>query len=248
MTTEQKRLYTLIGCGTFFTIPLWALGLWAFSCGVYIGYYVVIGIISELVAFGLLISQKNRLFWYFILILLSFLPSMVLGLALNTGAVLILAFGQYVSANLLMIGTLIFFTTYCYFPIKYYHDDYHKTEKHRLKSFDFEKGTYDITNPTLLRNDSFADYYFKSFLSKTHSGVIKLYLLFPISGGAIAIIAGKISKNLQLGIGLAAFFLSTIMFIQFGIPGLFNAWQVRQLEKKHGKKIMIDWGDEKDDT
>jgi hypothetical protein len=169
---------------------------------------------------------------------------MVFGLALNTGALLILAFGKQASPDWIITGTLLFFALYCFFPLKYYHDDYHRTEKDRLKSFDFDNGTYDITAPSIIRGDAFADFYSKSLLSKAFTGIVGLHIIFPISGGAIAIIAGNISKNLQLGIGLAATFLSTILMIQFGIPGVFNAWQVLQLEKKYGKKIRILWGDE----
>ena len=246
MTTEKKRLFSIVTWSTLFTIPLWSLGLWAFSAGVYLPIYIVVSVFFGITVYGLLAFCRGSLFWYFTICMLAYFPTMVLGLAFNTGSLLIIAFSQYISSTWIMNGTLLFFALYCVFPLKYYHDDYHRTEKDRLKSFDFDEGTYDITKQSLMRGDAFADFYTKSFLSKAYSGVIKLHLLFPISGGAIAIIAGNISKNLQLGVGLAAFFLSTITFIQFGIPGFFNAWQVHQLEKRYGKKIRILWGDEKE--
>jgi hypothetical protein len=246
MTTEKKRLYAMVGWGALFTIPLWSTLIWAFRGGTYLLSYWVVAFTCEIMAAIMLFYRDSYLFNYFVIGLLAYFPSMVLGLVLITGSLLILAFGGIVSPTLIMTFTLLFFATYCFFPLKYYYDDYHKTEKDRLKSFDFEEGTYDITNQSLMRGDAFADYYTKSVLSKAYSGVIKLHLLFPISGGAIAIIAGNISKNLQLGIGLVAAFLATITFIQFGIPGFFNAWQVRQIERRHGKKIRILWGDEEE--
>lgn len=248
MTTDQKRLYSIVGWSSFLMIPISSVGLYAFYAKSFIIPYLIFAYAIHIFAFFLTIFKRHDLFWYFFIIVATMSTSMALGFVLNTSALLVIAFGKYIPGNWILIGTLIYFTLYCYFPLKYYYIDYHRTEKDRLKSFDFEKGTYDITHPTLLRGDSFADYYEQSFLAKAHYGVIRFHLLFPISGGAIAIIAGKISRNLQLGIGLIAAFLSTIMFIQFVIPGFFNAWQVRQLEKKHGKKIMIDWGDGKDDT
>ena len=246
MTDEEKSLFTIVGWGTLFTIPLWAIGLWGFGSPQFIRPYCVVSIISSLLAVVLLICKRNYLFWHFVIAMLGYVPSMVLGMALNTGAVLIIVYGKHLSPNLIMTGTVLFFASYCYFPLKYYHDDYYRTEKDRLKSFDFDEGTYDITSPSLTRGDAFSDFFFKSFLSKAVIGVVRFHLIFPISGGAIAIIAGKISKNLQLGVGLAAFFLSTIMIIQFGVPGIFVAWQVYRLEKRYGKKIMIDWGEEEE--
>lgn len=244
MTTEKKRLYAMVGWGALFTIPIWSLGLWAFGSGSYLLPYWLVAFTCEIIATIMLCYRNGSLFNYFVIGLLAYFPSMVLGLAFNTGATLILAFGEYLPSDLIMSATLFFFCVYCFFPLKYYHDDYHRTEKDRLKSFDFDAGTYDITNQSLMRGDAFADYYTKSLLSKAYTGVVRLHLLFPISGGAIAIIAGNISKNLQLGIGIAAFFVSTITFIQFGIPGFFNAWQVHKLEKRYGKRIRILWGDE----
>lgn len=225
-------------------IPLCTGGLFSFYAKAYIFPYLTFAYSLHLIAILILFFRRNYLFWYFTIPILTAFTSLVLGLTLNTGALLVLAFGKYFPSHSILIGTLVFFAVYCYFPLKYYHDDYHRTEKDRLKSFNFDKGTYDITHPTLLRGDSFADYYAKSFLSKAHYGVIRFHLLFPIGGGAIAIIAGKISNNLQLGIGLIASFLSTILFIQIVIPGIFNAWQVHLLEIKHNKKITIDWGEE----
>lgn len=246
MTTEKKRLYAMVGWGILFTIPLWSSLVWAFGGGPYLLPYWIVGLTCEIIAAIMLCYSNSSLFNYFVIGLLAYFPSMVLGLVFITGSLLILAFGGFASSNMIMVCTFLFFTAYSFFPLKYYHDDYHKTEKDRLKSFDFEEGTYDITKQSLMRGDAFADYYAKSLLSKAYSGVIRLHLLFPISGGAIAIIAGKISKNLQLGIGLVAAFLATITFIQFGIPGFFNAWQVRRLEKRYGKRIRILWGDEKE--
>lgn len=234
----------MVGWGTFFTIPLWSLMLWAFGGGVYLLPYWVVACTCEIIAAVMLRYRKDFLFNYFVINLLAYFPSMVLGLVLVTGALLILAFGSFISPILIMSSTLFFFCAYCFFPLKYYRDDYCRTENDRFKSFDFEDGTYDIAHQSLTRGDAFADFYAKSILSKAYSGVIRLHLLFPISGGAIAIIAGKISRDLQLGIGLVAAFISTITFIQFGIAGFFNAWQVRKLEKRYGKRIRIVWGDE----
>jgi hypothetical protein len=244
MSTAKNRLNMIATWCTITVVPLWCLGLWGFGGTNFIKPYCFLSVTSGIAAIVLLLLRKNYLFWYFIIILLSYFPSMVLGLILNTSLVLILAFGNHISHNLIMAITFLFFGSYCYFPLKYYHDDYYRTEKDRLKSFNFQDGLYDITKSSLLRGDAFSDYYFKSFLCNAYSGIVKLYILFPLSGGAIAIIAGNISKNLQLGIGLFAFFISTITFIQFGIPGFFNAWQVYRLENKYGKKIMIDWGEE----
>ncbi|HLV33139.1 MAG TPA: hypothetical protein VKY57_16345 [Chitinispirillaceae bacterium] len=244
MTEEKKRLYTISLVCTITMTPVWSLGLYAFGSTQFLKQYLVFSIFSGFLAIILLLLKKDYLFWYFNICLLSYIPSMIVGMALNTGALLILAFNEYASPSWLMAGTLLFYLVYCYFPIKYYYNDYHRNEKARLKSFDFDKGTYDITHPSLIRSDAFSDYFFKSFLSKAYTGIVRFHLLFPISGGAIAIIAGKVSKNFQLGIGLAAIFLSTITFIQFGIPGIFSAWQVYRLEKRYGKKIMIDWGED----
>ncbi|MBN1603125.1 MAG: hypothetical protein JW915_16070 [Chitinispirillaceae bacterium] len=244
MTTEKKRLYAIVAWSSFFAIPISAGGLFAFYAGAYIKPYLITAYISHFFALLVLIFRRNHLFWYFTIILFTLFTSLALGFALNTGALLVLAFGKYVPANLILIGTLTYFMVYCYFPFKYYYYDYHRTENDRLKSFDFKNGTYDIKHPTLLRGDSFADYYTMSFLAKAHYRVIKFHLFFPISGGAIAIIAGKLSKNIQLSIGLLAAYLSTILFLQIVIPGIFNAWQVYRLEKKYGKKIIIDWGKE----
>ncbi len=246
MTTEKKRLYAMVSWGALFTIPLWSLLIWAFGGGRYLIPYWTMAFTCEIIATTMIFNRNDSLFNYFAIGLLAYFPSMVLGLSLITGTLLILAFGNIISPGLIMAFTLIFFAVYCLFPLKYYHEDYQKTEKDRLKSFDFEEGTYDVTNQSLMRGDAFADYYTKSLLSKAYSGVIRMHLLFPIGGGAIAIIAGNISKNLQLGIGLVAAFLATITFIQFGIPGFFNAWQVRQLEKRYGKRIRILWGDEEE--
>src|SRR5690554_1546849 len=244
MTEKKKRLFSIVGWGTLFSIPLWALVLWGFGSSQFIKPYCILSISCGFSATILLLFRRNYLFWYFNICLLSYIPSMIVGMALNTGALLILAFNEYASPSWLMAGTHLFYLVYCYFPIKYYCNDYHRNENARLKSFDFDKGTYDITHPSLIRSDAFSDYFFKSFLSKAYTGIVRFHLLFPISGGAIAIIAGKVSKNFQLGIGLAAIFLSTITFIQFGIPGIFSAWQVYRLEKRYGKKIMIDWGED----
>jgi hypothetical protein len=243
MTTEKKRLYSIVVYSSLFAIPLSAIGLYAFYASAYIKPYLIFAYTFHLLAVFLIIFKRNSLLWYFSIILLTAFSSLTIGFALNTGALLILAFGKYVPANWILIGTFAYFALCCISPLKYYHDDYHKTEKKRLKSFDFEKGTYDITTPTLIRSDAFADYYETTFYAKVNRGIITFYLLFPISGGAIAIVAGKISKSLQLGIGIGAAILSTLFFIHCILPGVFNVWQVRQLEKKCGKKIMIYWGD-----
>ncbi|MDG5817060.1 hypothetical protein QA601_18325 [Chitinispirillales bacterium ANBcel5] len=252
MIKEKKRPYSIIGYSVFTIIPLLSVALWVFGGVAFLPYYLVTGLIASTIAFFFLQLKQNRLFWHFLAPCLTYFFTMGSGLAMITGALLALALGNTASADIIMALTLLFFICYSFFPLKYYYDDYHFTEKDRLKCFDFRNGTYFMSQQTiidnkgLVRSGAFADYYSKSFLSKAHHGVIGLNILFPIGGGAIAIIAGRISKNFQLGIGVFAAFLSTVMFIQFGIAGVFNAWQVRQLEKKHGKKIHIIWGDEKE--
>lgn len=240
MTEEKRRLYGIVGWSTL-VIPIWVFCLWASKGERYIISYLFISIISEFLAIFLLLIRKNYLFWYFIIGFLAYFPSMVLGISLNIITLLIIAFGRMVSPNLIIICTLLFIGFYCIIPLNYYLNDYRLTKKQRLKSFDFDKGSYDITHPSIVRSDAFADFYFKSFLFKAHHGLVKFHLIFPISGGAIAIIAGNISKNFQLGIGLVAMLLTVVLSIQGTIVGPLNAWIVYRLEKRYGKKIIIDW-------
>ena len=246
MTEEKKRLFAIVAWSTFFIIPLWSLSLWAFSAKSYLIIYWIVAFTGSSYSFFLALFRKKFIFSYYIAVTTVLFTTMTFGLALITGALLILAFGKNYSPNLIMILALLAYAFYCIFPLKYYHADYYRTEKDRLKSFDFEKGTYDIKSQSIVRGEAFADFYTKSFLSKAHYGVIRLHLLFPISGGAIAIIAGNISKSLQLGIGIIAAILTTVLLIQGFSLGIFNAWQVRKLEKHYGKKIRILWGDEKE--
>jgi hypothetical protein len=243
MITAKKRLFSIIGWSSFLVIPLWARCIWVFGGDQLVLPYLLCAYLLEILSVTILFVRRDSLFWYFSAILFSAFPSLVLSFALITGTLLMKAFGQYLSPNIVSFLTLCFYTIYCFFPFNYYYNDYHRTKKERLKSFDFNRGTYDISSQSIIRGDAFADYYTKSILSKINYGIIRLHLLFPISGGAIAIIAGKISKSLQLGIGLFAFITLTILFIQGLMAGVFNAWQVRQLEKLYGKKIKIDWGE-----
>lgn len=245
MTTEKKRLFSIVTWSTFFIIPLWSLALWAFNAEDYLAPYWIIAGIGATMSFVFLL-RKEYLLWYFLAGTISALSSIIVGLAFITGALLIMAFSENVSPNTIMIITFVIYAIYSVFPLKYYYNDYHRTENDRMKSFDFENGTYDIKSQSIVRGDAFADFYTKSFLAKAHYGVIRLHLIFPISGGAIAIIAGNISKNLQLGIGIVAVILTSVLFIQIFSLGFFNAWQVRQLEKRYGKRIRILWGDEKE--
>lgn len=244
MTTEEKRLFSIVSWCTLFIIPLWSIVLWALDGNRYLIPYLIVSGSGSIASIVLLLFRRNFLFWYFICGTLALFTTMTLGISLITGVLLIFAFGKYVPPNIIMLSTLLVYVTYFIFPIKYYYNDYHKTEKDRLKSFDFKNNTYDIKQQSIVRGDAFADFYVKSFLSKAHYGIIRLHIIFPIGGGAIAIIAGNISKNLQLTIGVSAVVLTTILFIQIFSLGFFNAWQVYRLEKKYGKKIMIDWGEE----
>jgi|GEM_PF-2725945 len=246
MTTEKKRYVTVVFCNACFLIPFWSIALWAFSDNRYLVHYWVVSVTGAVLSAVLLIFRRDSIFWYFVAFAAGAFTSIVYGLSLVTGTLLILAFKNRLPSGFIMVSTLLVYAVYLVFPLKYYLNDYYRTEKDRLKAFDFDEGTYNIKESSITRSDAFADYYFESLLSKTHYGLMRLYLLFPIGGGAIAIIAGKISKNFQLGLGIISVILTNILFIQMYAPVIVNILQVHRLEKRYGKKIMIDWGEEEE--
>jgi len=244
MTTEEKRLVSIVFWCTLVIVPLWSIILWGIGGDRYLIPYLIVSGSGSIASIVICLFRRNFLFWYFFCGTLALFTTMTLGISLITGVLLIVAFGRQAPSDIIMLSTLLAYAIYFIFPTRYYYDDYHRTEKDRLKSFDFSNSTYDIKRQSIVRGDAFADFYTKSFLSKVHYGAIRLHIIFPIAGGAVAIIAGNISKNLQLAIGITATVLTTILLIQIFSLGSFNTWQVYRLEKKYGKKIMIDWGDE----
>jgi hypothetical protein len=148
MKTERKRYVTVVFCNACFLIPFWSIALWASVITIF-SALLGISVTGAVLSAVLLIFRRDSIFWYFVAFAAGAFTSIVYGLSLVTGTLLILAFKNRLPSGFIMVSTLLVYAVYLVFPLKYYLNDYYRTEKDRLKAFDFDEGTYNIKNHPL---------------------------------------------------------------------------------------------------
>lgn len=215
----------------FFLIPLWTcFSYFLYSKTIAIVYFLTFTITT----IPLLFMAKQFREIYLLKLFYSniALISMIIGICM-----LALSFLTYskvnISTKFVWVALFVIYSIYLGLVLQFYIADYLKNTKKRLASFDFDASTYDWATKTLIYQDAFCDFYFKSSLSKVHIFLIRIAFAGIATGSFLAIIIGKISANLQLIVGLLAIHFSLMFFIQLLAPAFYSFLQVVRLQIKY---------------
>lgn len=238
--SKNKELPINITVGLLFLgfiIPLWTFFVFfLYSKFVGIFYYLITTAIISPIFF------MKRQFKELLAIRLFFTSTIFL---LNIIGMILLFITFLLQLQIrIRLELLLLFLSLTYFGyfglvLQFYLEDFFTNKKKRLKSFNFDDSTYDWKTRSLLYENAFSDFYFKSSLSKIHIFIIRWSFAGIATGSLLALIIGKISTSLQFSFGLFAIHLTLMFMIQLFTPSVYSLLQVVRLQIKHKKTFKI---------